>query len=281
MFLLILASEEIISTIRSFRRHSQPAILALQAAFLGNPASCAFSKQFCIQTIDGSRHTTIRNMSTTRDDDIRQKKQALRKEIRAGVKLLTKEDIQEQSLKVWERLFALPQYQSAKSVGLFLSMPKGEIETDPVLHHAIKSGKSVYVPQVGQNFEKCDMELLKVVIENPSLDEIFHKDWPRNKWGIPEPPPDMPIENAKPGDIDLLIVPGLGFDRKGNRLGQGKGYYDRFIARMTVDNTPLPLIAVALTPLLIDGDIPVNEYDRQMDMILMPDETITPDQKSN
>ncbi len=92
---------------------------------------------------------------------------------------------------------------------------------------------------------------------------------------------DMPVENAKPGDIDLLVMPGLGFDRKGNRLGQGKGYYDRFIARMTADNTPLSLIAVALTPLLVDGDIPVNEYDRQMDMILMPDETIIPDQKVN
>jgi 5-formyltetrahydrofolate cyclo-ligase len=220
-------------------------------------------------------------MSSTNDDEIRQKKQALRKEIRARVKLLTKEDIQEQSLKVWERLFALPQYQSAKSVGLFLSMPNGEIKTDPVLHHAIQNGKSVYVPQVGQNFEKCDMELLKVVIEDPSSEEIFHKHWPRNKWGIPEPPSDMPVENAKPGDIDLLVMPGLGFDRKGNRLGQGKGYYDRFIARMTAYNTPLPLIAVALTPLLVDGDIPVNEYDRQMDMILMPDETIIPDQKLN
>lgn len=220
-------------------------------------------------------------MSTTDDDEIRQKKQALRKEIRARVKLLTKEDIQEQSLKVWERLFALPQYQSAKSVGLFLSMPKGEIETDRALHHAIQNGKSVYVPQVGQNFERCDMDLLKVVIEDPPSDEIFHEHWPRNKWGIPEPPSDMPIVNAKPGDLDLLVVPGLGFDRKGNRLGQGKGYYDRFIARMTEDNAPLPLIAVGLTSLLVDGDIPINEYDRQMDMILMPDETITPGQKSN
>ena len=90
-----------------------------------------------------------------------------------------------------------------------------------------------------------------------------------------------------PGDIDLLIVPGLGFDNNGNRLGQGKGYYDRWIERMTKDGITLPLIAVGLTPQLVtkedvdgsdddsDGSIiPTAEYDRRMDIVLLPNETI-------
>jgi 5-formyltetrahydrofolate cyclo-ligase len=214
--------------------------------------------------------------SSINSDEIREKKQAFRKQIRAAVRELDSKDIQVQSQQVWDRVFELPVYKSAKSVGLFLSMPTGEILTDAILQHAIQNGKDVYVPTVGKNFEKCDMDMLKVVLDDSSSssDEIFHKHWPRNKWQIPEPPADMLIVTAKPGDIDLLLVPGLGFDRKGNRLGQGKGYYDRFIARMTTDETPLPLVAVALTPQLQDVDIPVAEYDRQMDLIVLPDEII-------
>lgn len=213
-------------------------------------------------------------------DEIRQKKQAVRKQIRAAVRELSSEDTELQSKQVWDQVIELPLYQSAKSVGLFLSMPKGEIQTDPILLHAIQSGKDVYVPQVGTNFEKCDMELLKVVLDSDSSSassqELFHKKWPRNKWQIPEPPAEMPIVTAKPGDIDLLVVPGLGFDKKGNRLGQGKGYYDRFIARMTVNETVLPLVAVALKPqLVLDDEIPIAEYDRRMDMVVLPDEVIS------
>jgi 5-formyltetrahydrofolate cyclo-ligase len=216
-------------------------------------------------------------------DDIRAKKKSLRKKIRDRVKAIAtnKEEIDQQSNQVWARLFELDQYKSAKSIGLFLSMPQGEINTDPALRHALEQGKTIFVPQVGQNFEKCEMELLKIILPSSSAKEgddagtMFHSDWPRNKWGIPEPPSDMPIVTAQPGDIDLLVVPGLGFDRKGNRLGQGKGYYDRFIARMTQDGSALPLVAVALTPqLVVDEAIPVAEYDRCMDIVLLPAETV-------
>lgn len=227
-------------------------------------------------------------MSTSSDqnqnvDEIRQRKKALRKEIRGRVKELSSDAIVEQSQKVWNRLFELPQYQSAKSVGLFLSMPNGEIKTDPALLHAIQNGKDIYVPEVGKNFEQSDMELRKVVVEKggeqPSStsvpSEVFHKTWPRNKWGIPEPPESMPVVLATPGELDLLITPGLAFDRNCNRMGQGKGYYDRFIARMTAEEgTKLPLIAVGLSPQLYEGDIPVDEYDQKMDMVLFPDEVI-------
>ena len=53
-------------------------------------------------------------------------------------------------------------------------------------------------------------------------------------WGIPEPPPSRRDELARriaPEAIDLVVVPGLAFDRRGRRLGHGKGYYDRLLAR--------------------------------------------------
>lgn len=262
----------------------QPVLFALQAVIVNKSPCCFFfsSPRPTIVSPIARPVTSVLKMSSllpsATDDQpqIRQKKQTLRKEIRAKIRQVSEEEIKKMSEMVWQRLFQLPQYKSAKSIGLFLSMPKGEINTDIALRHAIKNGKAVFVPQVGKNFEYADMELLKVAIKDPSSDDIFHKDWPRNKWGIPEPPADMPIVMAKPGDIDLLVVPGLGFDKKGNRLGQGKGYYDRFIARMTENDIPLPLFAVGLTPQLVDGEIPVAEYDRQMDLVLMPTETIVP-----
>ena len=213
-------------------------------------------------------------------EDVRMKKQALRKKIRSAMKNLTVEDINEQSQSVWRSVFELPIYQSAKSVGLFLSMPMGEINTDLILQNCVQNGKDIYVPEVGKNFELCDMELRKVILDPSestadSVNDLFHKKWPTNKWNIPEPPADMPTITAKPGDIDLMIVPGLGFDRTRNRLGQGKGYYDRFIEKMTKDGESLPLVAVALKPQLVeDTKIPVAQYDQQMDMVVLPDEVI-------
>ena len=213
-------------------------------------------------------------------EDVRRKKQELRKQLRSTMKNLTAEDIDAQSSLVWKRVFELPVYRSAKTVGLFLSMPMGEINTDLIIQHCVQNGKDIYVPEVGKNFELCDMELRKVIL-NPTEsitgtnDDMFHKSWPTNKWKIPEPPTDMPYITARPGDIDVLIVPGLGFDRARNRLGQGKGYYDRFIEKMTSNGKSLPLVAVALTPQLVEDTwIPVAQYDQQMDMVVLPDEVL-------
>lgn len=192
------------------------------------------------------------------------------------MKALSKEDIIMESNKVWDRLFDLPEYQTARSVGIFLSMPAGEIATDAAIQDSVRNGKDIYVPQVGKNFEQADMEMMKVVVLKTPDGTLFHHAWPRNKWGIPEPPSDMQVVMAKPGDLDLIVVPGLSFDKAGSRLGQGKGYYDRFIARMSLGSgsaKPPYLVAVALDCQLVES-IPVGEHDRPMDMVLLPSEVI-------
>ena len=218
------------------------------------------------------------NMSLSSANNVRAQKQTLRKQIRARMKEMSSDEIAAQSAQVWERLFALPEYQQAKSVGLFLSMPKHEINTDAALIDALRNNKTVYVPQVGENFELADMELIQVILPEGASesDEIFHAQWPRNKWGIPEPPESMQRVAGQVGDIDLLVVPGLAFDSYGGRLGQGKGYYDRFIARMRNGPTNKPrLVAVGLEPQFVTHvDIPVTELDYTMDTILLPNQTV-------
>ncbi|KAG7341612.1 5-formyltetrahydrofolate cyclo-ligase [Nitzschia inconspicua] len=217
---------------------------------------------------------TSDNDGNDKHETIRRAKQELRKRIRRAMKELNDQDVQEQSSKVWQRVFQLPVYQSAQTVGVFLSMPHGEINTDGLIADCVQRGKTLYVPEVGKNFEHCDMELRKVELDEDP-DPQFHKKWPTNKWNIPEPPGDMPVLAAQPGELDLVIMPGLAFDRSRNRLGQGKGYYDRFLARMKSSDKALPLVAVALSPQLVeDVSIPVTEYDQPMDMVVLPDEVI-------
>ena len=214
----------------------------------------------------------------------RQRKKDLRKLVRSRLRDMSQDEIQAQSELVWQNLFDLPEYRSARSVGLFLSMPKGEIVTDTALAKVLDDKKTLYIPRVGLDFEKCDMDLIRVEDSNEQ-DEILHgtdaarrlfyHDWPRNKWGIPEPPLDVDHTAAQPGDIDLLVVPGLAFDDKGGRLGQGKGYYDRFISEMRVGGEkkkPL-LVAVGLEASFLEGDerpVPMSAHDCPMDALGLP-----------
>ena len=166
---------------------------------------------------------------------IRQNKQMLRKIIRSRIKSAypinndnteSRQLLSTQSNQVFSRLFDLPQYKHANSVGFFLSMPSGEIQTKNAIRQIVNDGKVLYVPRVGLDFEMCDMELIRcdpwsTTAVNDEGGAMFYDDWPRNKWGIPEPPVTS-TNVAKSGDIDLLIVPGLAFDANGHRLGQGE-----------------------------------------------------------
>lgn len=243
--------------------------------------------------------------SNNSNDDIKKLKKNLRRQIRTSLQTLTPSTLSSQSSTVWTRLFALPEYETADSVGLFLSMPHGEIDTREACRRVLTDGKTLYVPRVGLDFENPTMVMTRVAAAG---DDGIHgcggampyDDWPRNRWGIPEAPhrtsgsngDEEPYPVAQPGDIDLLVVPGLAFDRSGARLGQGKGYYDRFISDITTTTTtavvrkegeeeeegrgedtgrrPI-LVAVGLEPSFVDGDrIPMAEYDVSMDRLIVP-----------
>jgi 5-formyltetrahydrofolate cyclo-ligase len=221
-----------------------------------------------------SRHRCITNRTMSNnhsiDESIRSRKQILRKEIRSKLKQFSIEDITLGSQQVWDQIYDLPVYQNAKHVGFFLSMPKCEISTHSILNHAIQAGKYVYVPQVGANFEHIDMELLQC----PQVSN-FYDTWPKNKWLIPEPPSSMDWILAQPGDLDLIVVPGLAFDCMGGRLGQGKGYYDRFLAKFMSHDTKRPiLVGVGLSPQLVTSVPIIDDLDIRMDWIVVPNQVI-------
>ncbi|KAL7455188.1 hypothetical protein ACHAWC_006755 [Mediolabrus comicus] len=242
--------------------------------------------------------------------DIRQQKQVLRKQIRSRLRsaypssknenendVVSDNNLLTKSNQVFAQLYNLPQYQAASTIGFFISMPHGEIQTRDAIRHIItKDKKTLYVPRVGLDFELCDMDLICCTNNHHGGDvgsssssqedgELFYDHWPRNKWGIPEPPITDANKIATPGDIDLLIVPGLAFDSNKHRMGQGKGYYDRFIAKMrqekgqggaTAATVKKPLlVGVCLEEqFLVDETIPISEHDFIMDMVLTPSKKV-------
>ncbi|MDR1211926.1 MAG: 5-formyltetrahydrofolate cyclo-ligase [Spirochaetaceae bacterium] len=156
------------------------------------------------------------------------------------------EGIQVAGLLSQEKIFA-----GTKTLLLFMSM-KGEIDTGPILNLAFQGGKKVFLPRV----EGRDMRFYRV------LSPLF--PWRKGCLGIREPPPDLPL-----GTEDfpaLILVPGLGFDRAGRRLGRGGAYYDRFLSGL---DRRLGFFALGLAlGVQTGGTIPVDTGDFPMDGLL-------------
>ncbi|KAJ3875021.1 hypothetical protein F5051DRAFT_72672 [Lentinula edodes] len=199
---------------------------------------------------------------------LHKQKGALRKSIYAVVRSL--DNIKEQSRAVTAKVLLLPEFQNCTRVSCYISMPTGELQTSEILKSILEIGnKSLFVPKVTQDGA---MEFLKVENQN-DLDAL-----PSGKWGIREPSYESdagPRVNAMEAGLDLILVPGVAFDRSMSRLGHGKGYYDRYIARYIASGRPRPLlVALALREQLLDSTIPVGEHDCKMDMIITPEEVI-------
>ena len=146
-------------------------------------------------------------------------KQSLRENILRRLKTQKEEERHRRSLAIKRRLLALPEFRRADVIMFYVSK-SGEVETMPMIEAALERGKVVLVP------------VIKVRKKKMVVSEIMdpNKDLVRGPYGIYQP--KAHFEVFHPRSIDLAIVPGIAIDRKGNRLGRGKGYYDRFLKRL-------------------------------------------------
>lgn len=137
------------------------------------------------------------------------------------------EDLALRSSRAAGLLFAQPEYHRCETLMVYLSLPR-EVDTTPIVVKAWQDGKRVVAPQV--LWESKQM----IPIEIRSLDD----DVASSAMGIREP---IRGEPAPISDIDLVVVPGLGFDPSGTRLGRGRGFYDRFLSRREFRGIPCGL----------------------------------------
>ncbi|MBN1491751.1 MAG: 5-formyltetrahydrofolate cyclo-ligase [Phycisphaerae bacterium] len=143
-------------------------------------------------------------------------KKELRAKLRKQLAALAPATIKARSLDAAHLLFEQPEYKRAEIIMTFLSLPT-EIDTTAIVLRAWQDRKRILAPKV--SWEQRRM----LPIEIHSLADGLTS----TSLGIREPVDGMPIPV---GDIDLVIVPGLGFDPFGNRLGRGRGFFDAFLA---------------------------------------------------
>jgi|SRR5581483_1172569 len=140
-------------------------------------------------------------------DPLREKLKKLRAQVDPGL-------AESASQGVWNILKSLPEFHKAKGIGAFASIPT-EINTYPLLEGSLDSGKKLYLPKVVKDKTHFDFY--------PVRD---FKSLVKGSFGILEP---TGLKPANWDEIDLVLIPGLAFDLTGNRLGFGKGYYDRVL----------------------------------------------------
>ena len=181
-----------------------------------------------------------------------QAKKQLRARVRAQRRALPPEVLAADSRAITERLLALPEIEGAGSVFCYVSLP-GEVETRPLIGTLLSRGREVLVPRCRAGGE---MDLVPI----SSLDDLAP-----GAYGIPEPGPDLPAAGHLP---DAAVIPALAFDRQGMRLGQGGGYYDRFLARFSGFAA-----GVCQEMFLLDA-LPAEAHDRPMTCVVTPTEVL-------
>ncbi|MDP2921986.1 MAG: 5-formyltetrahydrofolate cyclo-ligase [Candidatus Omnitrophota bacterium] len=148
-------------------------------------------------------------------------KEDIRKKIKMKMKNQKGPERRKRSRIVHKKIFLNKEFLNAKRVMLYVSKGTGEIETAPIIKKALKMGKKVVLPVTLER----DRDIKPVYLRDL-------KSMEKGPYGIYEPKGPLNRRSAVLKDIDLVIVPGVAFDRHNNRIGRGKGYYDNFLRRL-------------------------------------------------
>jgi 5-formyltetrahydrofolate cyclo-ligase len=147
-------------------------------------------------------------------------KNSIRKSILLRLRSQDKKERLRKSLKIKRRLFNDKDFQAAKTVMFYISKDY-EVDTKAMIAKALDLGKRVVVPVTETNQKR----LIPSEITDPKGQ--LHK----GPFGVYEPKREC-IKAVKIKEIDMVITPGIAFDKKGNRIGHGKGYFDRFLKNL-------------------------------------------------
>jgi 5-formyltetrahydrofolate cyclo-ligase len=150
-------------------------------------------------------------------------KRAQRRSIIAAILALDSLDREAREARLIENFPALPGYEAAESILLYVKGFPEELDSRPFFRHALESGKQVLCPRVDRPAHR--LRLYHVT--------SWENDLEPGILGIPEPRPHCPEVN--PTQVDWALIPGLAFDRQCYRLGRGGGHYDRLLPLMRPD----------------------------------------------
>jgi len=130
---------------------------------------------------------------------------------------LTPEEIDAKSRIIQDKLWHLIE-EKYKTIMFYIAFGS-EVRTQDCIHKCIDRGKKAIVPV-------CSMDKRRLIIPSLLLDP--DSELRESKFGVPEPKPEF-LRPFPPEEIELVVVPGIAFDKDGYRIGYGAGYYDRFL----------------------------------------------------
>ncbi|ARK29383.1 5-formyltetrahydrofolate cyclo-ligase [Halalkalibacter krulwichiae] len=173
----------------------------------------------------------------------------IRKQILDNLNNLTSEQLFNNSKNIQHHLVHSSYWKEASIIGLTISRDK-EVHTYEIIEEGWRQNKKIAVPRA--NFKTKEMTFFEIT----SFEQLEE-----STFGLKEPLPYLcPV--MKPESIDLMIVPGVAFDKEGYRLGYGGGFYDRYLPKVQAS-----MIALAYECQLIER-VPLEQHDKKVDRII-------------
>lgn len=196
-------------------------------------------------------------------DAIAENKRSLRKLTIARRDVMAPLERERFAEHITAQLLTMPAYARAQTVMGYMSFGS-EFDTASFVLQVLNAGKRLVLPRV----DKLARRLVPHQIEDL-------RDLETGVWGIREPRIGSPLVSLN--EIDFLLMPGVAFDRTGNRLGYGAGFYDRLLADAAVTiqpQTPAATRVAAVFSLQVVDIVPTTENDQRVDFIMTENEQI-------
>lgn len=163
---------------------------------------------------------------------------------------LTNNEVINKSKEIFLNILKLKEFIESTQVLCFLNI-KNEVDTSFIINYYRKNNKKTAVPKVNGN----EMEFYYFTNENDLISGYFN---------IPEPINLNESNKCIPNNNDVIIVPGLAFDKYGGRIGYGGGFYDKYLSK----NKNLIKIAVAYDFQVIEDKLEISEFDIKPDYVV-------------
>lgn len=180
---------------------------------------------------------------------MKKEKQKLRKNKLKTLRSFSPEEKNKQDRKIYNKVIKHPAVKKSDNIMVYISTEE-EVDTRKLLGFFINRKDKVYVPVTEEDRIK-----VAEIDKNTRLE--------RGKYGILEPAGNN-VKFVSPSILDIIIVPGVAFSKKGGRLGRGKAYYDRFLKKVNDETT---VIGLCYNSLMCES-IPEEEHDVRVDEVI-------------